>query len=456
MDKWCWAWDGTHVLSLLREPIHVWTMEGGPKTPSRRHTACIDVEVKRCLFDLFAMTTEPPPLPLWRQRENVGGKQVEIPRRTLSNLFKNKSSFYLENTCVQENESIVSKLSFMSSPVLRRQRLSVLGSPMSSMTRSFAASQQRRRQQQRSRNVIDTGSGAASRGDKPHSPQRTLSNLMKHQSFYVDVERKEDCATTIISNITCSPASIQQRRAKVPLAAAPPPKLTSLPESLSIKCSSPSSQSNKKRRVRFNDDDEPYVIPRRQHEEDDCYQRWCTWLSQEYIAGLEKEASDTVCCHLRSRPEYFTSACHLLLQCSTLSNDAGSTQLSRISDVEVRLPIVDDDNDESVRGLERLAIPMLSIRRDRSCSSLMEYQHRLLQLMPPGATDNRAQLLALHYSRNTRYAAVWARVIADADAMMVGASDFDASERAATVVRDSGFDAVETAPTPSLITSSRE
>ena len=185
-----------------------------------------------------------------------------------------------------------------------------------------------------------------------------------------------------------------------------------------------SQKRSLKRRVRFNIAEGPELIPTNgslERNEPSSEAVSNPWLSRAEISRTKQEADSIVKYYLKSRPRYIESTRRFLSKCA----QSDSSCVCLRTDDAVRFLM-----DESIRGLEDKAVSMLWCRKRRSIQALLESQRRLDATETATETDipssRRAHLLALQYRRTTQYAAVWARVMGDGDAMCVaGKKDED-------------------------------
>lgn len=149
----------------------------------------------------------------------------------------------------------------------------------------------------------------------------------------------------------------------------------------------------------------------------------CWWTKKE-LQKIRERAQESCRSYLSCRPDYRKAAVRMLERC-------GAQKKGYIPELD---PVLDDEeNDEDddlsimvdgeARGLEKRLINAMNLpfyRHKRSICAVMDTQTRLRAMEPEFfSATQKARLIASQYGLNSRYAAAWARAIADGDAKAV-------------------------------------
>ena len=151
------------------------------------------------------------------------------------------------------------------------------------------------------------------------------------------------------------------------------------------------------------------------------------WLSRKDLRSCRLRAHETCRFFLFSRPDYQDSMLRLLVQCGAHPTEAfleeelqkHHQEFCEDSDKDVNLIVGSE-----ARGLEKRILNSMELpfhRHKRSIDAALDTQRRLTNLKHNEYfdTDKQTRLIASQYSKCTKYATIWARRVAQADAQAV-------------------------------------
>jgi hypothetical protein len=142
------------------------------------------------------------------------------------------------------------------------------------------------------------------------------------------------------------------------------------------------------------------------------------WWTAAEITAMQDNVLNVCEFFVRFRADYARTVVDLISACTdTATASRHSLRKSRA--------LLDVAN-SSVRGLEATIVTILEQRQTRTVRQVLQHQERLQTHESASSgctsatlTDESIHLLAVQYRRNSRYAALWAEIMADGDALVV-------------------------------------
>lgn len=148
------------------------------------------------------------------------------------------------------------------------------------------------------------------------------------------------------------------------------------------------------------------------------------WWSKKDLQMIREQVQEACHFYLTCRPEYKMAAFRMLDRCGAQKSGCSCELDPELSDGEFN---EEDDLstlvDGGARGIEKRLINAMNLpfyRHKRCVSAVLNTQKRTRTLdQDILSAEQRVRLIALQYGLHSRYASVWARMIADGDANAV-------------------------------------
>jgi hypothetical protein len=171
-----------------------------------------------------------------------------------------------------------------------------------------------------------------------------------------------------------------------------------------------SGRSQRTKRVSFPTNHQGEIIPQQFTYECSTADRRVIWWTAAEITAMQDNVLNVCEFFVRFRADYAHTVVDLISACTDVQASRHRLRKSRA--------LLDVAN-SSVRGLEATIVTILEQRQTRTVAQVLQHQERLQTSNYSSATDESIHLLAVQYRRNSRYAALWAQIVADGDALVV-------------------------------------